>query len=92
MDTKSELRAVDFLKMKYLGELLIPFDEACKCMGISKQTGYNWNTDGRFPVRTQKPGKSILVDIRDLGEYLDKCRTDTDYLPAVPGLFIKPQS
>lgn len=52
----------------------LTLEEACGQMGISIKTGYDWLSMGTFPVPFIKRSNRVMVDIRDLAEYLDRGR------------------
>lgn len=47
-----------------------PFPEACKMLGISRQTGYNLEKAGKFPVPIIRLGKRRQVPTAPLLKFL----------------------
>lgn len=62
------------LAAQFDARVLLSLEEACGVMGISIKTGYNWISMGAFPLPIVKRGNRVMIDIRDLAEYLDKER------------------
>lgn len=48
----------------------ITLGEACRRLGIHRQTGYVWIREGRFPVRHFRLSNKIRVLASDLDRYL----------------------
>lgn len=62
-----------FLGLKYQ-RMTISLEEACSEIGLKYSTGANQISAGTFPIPSRKEGGKRVVDIRDLGEYLDNQR------------------
>lgn len=62
--------AAIYLSMKHK-KLTITLTEACSELGISVGTAHNKISNGTFPLPTRLAGKSRVVDVRDLGQYID---------------------
>lgn len=67
--------AAIFYGMKYK-TLTITFSQACDELGINPNTGFNQVSRGEFPIPSRIQGKRRVVDIRDLGEYVERQRKD----------------
>lgn len=63
-----------FLAAQFDGRVILTLEEACEAIGIATKTGYNQISLGTFPLPTRKQGKRVLVDVRDVAEYLDRER------------------
>lgn len=62
-----------FLGMKHRC-LTITLAQACGELGITVGTAHNKICAGDFPIPTRIEGRNRVIDIRDLAEYLDRCR------------------
>lgn len=63
------------LMLKYQ-RMRLTFDELATELGLSVGTLYNLHSADALPVPTYKEGAKRYCDVRDLGEYLDKKRTE----------------
>lgn len=63
--------AATMLYMKY-SRVRLTVNETALEMGINVGTLRNQISSGRFPVPTYTEGRNRYVDIRALGQYLDK--------------------
>lgn len=64
--------ALSILQEQYPQQLRISLVDASRWIGIRPGTARNWLCAGTFPIPTVLSGDRRLVDIRDLGEYLDR--------------------
>lgn len=62
-----------FLGMKHK-KLTLSLAEACDELGIAVGTAHNKISTGTFPIPSRIQGKNRVIDIRDLGEYIDNER------------------
>lgn len=62
------------LAAQFDARVLLTLEEACGAMGVSVRTGYGWMQTNSFPMPFHKQGNRIMIDIRDLAEYLDRER------------------
>ncbi|GAC1569423.1 MAG: hypothetical protein NVS3B3_23820 [Aquirhabdus sp.] len=69
------MKAALFLGLKY-EKMLLTLSEVCQEIGIATGTAHNKLGAGTFPIPTRKEGKHIVADVRDVGQYLDKQRSD----------------
>lgn len=67
------MNAAMFLTMKY-NKMLLTLEEACSEIGMAKGTAHNKIGNGTFPLPSRIAGKNRIVDVRDLGEYIDRER------------------
>lgn len=65
--------AAIFLGLKYK-KLILTLAEACEELGMALGTAHNKIGRGTFPVPSRIAGKSRVVDVRDLAEYIDRER------------------
>lgn len=63
-----------FLAAQFDGRVVLTLEEACAAIGIATKTGYNLLSAGNFPLPHRKTGKRVLIDVRDVAEYLDRER------------------
>ncbi|CAB3758452.1 helix-turn-helix transcriptional regulator [Paraburkholderia humisilvae] len=63
-----------YLAAQFDGRVVLTLDEACEAIGIATKTGYNQISMGTFPLPHRKQGKRVLIDVRDVAEYLDRER------------------
>jgi hypothetical protein len=47
----------------------------CEEIGIATGTAHNQISAGTFPIASRIQGKSRVIDVRDLGEYIDRQRS-----------------
>lgn len=62
-----------FLSMKH-NKLTLSLAEACEELGMAVGTAHNKISTGNFPIPSRIQGKNRVIDIRDLGEYIDRER------------------
>ena len=65
---------IQILLARFNGQVLIPFTEAGKSIGIAGQSSRNMLFKHTFPVPTVLRGSRRYVHISDLAEYVDKLR------------------
>ncbi len=65
------ISTLDILLAKFGGQLLIPFTDAAKIIGMPEQTARNKLSRGQFPIRTILIGARRMCDIRDVAGYVD---------------------
>ncbi|MGF6792798.1 helix-turn-helix transcriptional regulator [Paraburkholderia sp. 35.1] len=65
-----------FLAAQFDGRVTLTLDEACEAIGIAKKTGYNLISLGTFPIPHRKQGKRLVIDVRDVADYLDRERAN----------------
>ena len=57
-------------------KITITLAAACDELGIAVGTAHNQIGNGTFPIPSRIQGKKRVVDIRDLGEYIDQERNN----------------
>lgn len=67
------MNAEMFLAMKHK-KLILTLAEVCDEIGIAVGTGHNQVSNKTFPIPSRIQGKNRVVDIRDLGAYIDRER------------------
>lgn len=67
------MNAAMFLGLKH-DKLVLTLTEACSELGMTVGTAHNKIGNGTFPVASRVQGKHRVVDVRDLGAYLDQQR------------------
>lgn len=70
------MKAAMFLALKY-DRMFLRLDEICAEVDMAIGTARNKLCAGTFPIPTRKSGKFVIADVRDVGKYLDDCRTQT---------------
>jgi predicted site-specific integrase-resolvase len=68
-----DIDAFMFLGMKHK-KMWLTLDEACGELGIKVGTAHNQICAGTFPIPTTKQGRHRVIDLRDLGDYIDRQR------------------
>jgi hypothetical protein len=69
------MKAFLYLMGKY-DSLTVGLQESCNEIGLNIGTAYNQISSGAFPLPTRKVGKHHIIDVRDLGDYIDQQRED----------------
>ena len=67
------MNAEMFLGLKHK-KMTLTLAEACDELGIAVGTAHNKISNRTFPIPTRIQGKNRMIDIRDLGEYIDSER------------------
>lgn len=67
------MNAEMFLGLKHK-KMTLTLSEACDELGIAVGTAHNKISNQTFPIPTRIQGKNRMIDIRDLGEYIDNER------------------
>lgn len=65
--------AAMYLTMKH-NKLLLTLEEACAEIGIAVGTAHNQISAKTFPIPHGKSGRNTVIDVRDLGAYIDRLR------------------
>lgn len=68
------MKASMFLALKY-DRMFLRLEEICAEIDIAVSTARHKMSAGTFPIPTRKSGKFVIADVRDVGDYLDACRT-----------------
>lgn len=75
--------ALAILMNAYPNQILIPAVDAGCWLGFAEKTVLNKVSNGTFPVPTRKISSKLLVDIRDLANFIDG---DREIEPATPSV------
>ncbi len=51
---------------------LLRIEQAAAYLGLSPKTISNRLSDGTFPVKSKRIGRTVLFDLRDLDKYVDE--------------------
>jgi hypothetical protein len=66
----------EFMLMAIYEKSFMTFEEICKELGMSKQTGYNLRHKKKFPIAMIE--NPLRADIRDVAAYLDRQRAEAN--------------
>lgn len=64
---------VDFVKVEQkIKPRLLRIEQAAAYLGLSPKTISNRLSEGKFPIKPKRIGRTVLFDIKDLDQYVDE--------------------